>query len=293
MASLVFISHEDLLMDFAKDHDLHNYNIMIASHEISGSLKTASSVSGISQAITYESKYDNIEFVNSLRPTPTIMEYAYSEDKTRFASMYASHLISDEPYLDLCTILDMVVNQGYNIMIVMARYEHAGRIPSCLREFIENEFGIVGYIYEDLLRLSENYGTPVYDKIVKTLPYKVPEEFTGRNFDVITSNFTGELSLDEIKQNLEVQKAIAVGMNTDSADDDSDFKSVFFNRFTEDLKDKVKESLMNKSEEIIKEICRNKQIRISPKYSKEFLVDKILLSMHIDNNRRVEYEYNE
>ena len=293
MGSLLFISHEDLLMDFAKDHDLHKFNIMIASHEISGSLKTASSVSGISQSIVYESKYDNIEFVNSIRPTPTVMEYAYSDNKDQFVSMYNSHLISDEPYLDLCTIVDMIVNQDCNMLIVMARYEHAGRIPAYLKEFIENEFGVVGYIYEDLIRLSENYGTPVYDKIVNTLPYSVPEEFTGRNFEVIISNFTGDLSLDEIKENLEVQKAIAVGMNTDSGDEDSDFKSVFFNRFTEDLKDKVKENLMSKSEDIIKEICRNKKIRISPKYSKEFLVDKILLSMHIDNDRRIEYEYNE
>lgn len=290
MGALMFISFDDLVTDFAKDNDLHQWMIVVASHEIAGSLKMRSSIAGVSTNIQYESKYDNIEFVSSIRPTPSIMEHAYGYDNESFIEMYNSHLLGSEPFMDLCCIVDMIVNQDCKVMIVMASYECAAKIPYFLNQFIEDEFGIHGYLYEDLLRLSKHYDNKtMYEKIVKSMDFPVSEEFTGRNFDVITENFTD--NIDEVKEKLELQKTIAASMVADPGEE-NDITSIFFNRFTEDLQHKLRELLLNRSEKDIKDLCRLRKIRIAPNSSKEYLVDKILHDMKVDVAREVEYEEN-
>lgn len=288
MGALMFISFDDLVTDFAKDQDLHQWMIIIASHEIAGSLKTRSAISGISTGIQYESKYDNIEFVNSLRPTPSTMEHAYSADKDTFIEMYNSHLLGSEPFMDICCIADMIVNSDCKVMIVMASYECAGKIPYFLKNFIEDEFGITGYLYDDLMRLTKSYSNkPLYKKVVDSIGFRVPEEFTGRNFDVILEHYCD--NVEDVKEHLELQKVLAANMVADPGEE-NDLTSIFFNRFTEDLQQKLRELLLKRSESEIKDLCRTKKIRIAPNSTKEFLVDKILHSMKLDIVREVEYE---
>ena len=288
MGALLFIKFEDLITDFAKDHDLHEWMIIIASHEIAGSLKTKTAIAGISTGIQYESKYDNIEFVSSLRPTPSIMEHAYGENKDSFIEMYNSHLLSSEPFMDLCCIVDMIVNSDTKVMVVMSGYEYAARIPYFLNQFIMDEFEIRGYLYDNLLRLSTNYDNKsMYEKIVKNLDFPVPDEFTGRNFDVILENYTD--NIEEVKEKLELQKVIAANMVADPGEE-NDITSIFFNRFTEDLQHKLRELLLKRSDTEIKDLCRTRKIRIAPNATKEFLVDKILHDMKLDVVREVEYE---
>ena len=75
MAALMFIDIETLVTDYAKDHDLAKWEILIVSREIVGTLALRSSSSyGITTDVEFESKYENIEFVPSLRPTPSMLE---------------------------------------------------------------------------------------------------------------------------------------------------------------------------------------------------------------------------
>lgn len=284
--ALVFMSFDDLMIDFAKDHDIHKWFIIIASHEICGSLATRGSVNGVSTAINYESKYDNIEFCNSLRPTPNVMEYACSNDRESFVEMYTSQLINSEPYMDLCALVDMVV-EGYDVIVLFSSYEYAVHIQDVLQEFIADEFGITSFIYDDLKRLSENYGKDIYKKLVDSLPFEVPDTFTGRNFEVIFDMV--ENDTDEIKENLKTQKIIATSL-VSSPGEENDLTSVFFNVFTENLEDKLREVLEAKEEYAIKELCRQKNIRIPPSATKSFLVDKILHAIKKNAAREIEYE---
>lgn len=290
MGALLFISFEELMKDFARDNDLHDWIIIVASHEIGASLKVRSEIAGIGTGIQYESKYDNIEFVNSLRPTASVMEHI-SGNKETFISMYTSQLIGAEPFMDLCCIADMVVNSDCKVMIVMAAYEAAVNIPMFLKEFIEDEFGIRGYVYKDLLRLTEHYSNKsLYKKIVDTSDFPVPEEFTGRNFDVIITNYCD--NYDEVKEKLELQKIVAAGMCA-TPGEENDLTSIFFNKFTESLKEKLTELLLKRSDSDIKDLCRNYKIRIAPNSTKEFLVEKILHAMKVDVARVVEYQQND
>lgn len=274
-------------MEFARYNDLHDYQIIVASHEIVGSLKVRGVVSGVTSGITYQSKYDNIEFVDSLRPTGTAMEQCYAGNKERFIELYESHLNSVEPFVDLCAVVDMIVNSECDLLIVMASYEFAGSIPSYLRNFIKDSFHVQGYIYDELKRLSTYYNDKsVYEKIVKSLPFEVPEEFDGTDFKVLIHNIG---DIDEIKENLEAQKQIAATMAADPGEE-NDIKSIFFNRFTEELEDKVRELLMKRSDDDIKDMCRAKRIRILPGSTKEQLVAKIMKDMRISAKRAVTYE---
>lgn len=288
MGSLMFANFDDLITNFAKDQDLHQWVIIIASHEICGSLKTRTAFTGgVSTGINYESKYDNIEFVNSLRPTASIMEYAYTSNKTQFVELYNNQLISGEAFMDICTIVDMIVNNDCNVIITMSGYECAAKIPEYLRDFIYDQFGVYGYMFADLKRLTEYYNDKTtYEKIVESLSFDVPDEFTGRNYLTIVSNYTDDL--EKTKETLELQKVVAVNM-TSKVGEENDLKSIFFNRFTEDLEDKLKEMLLNRSENDIKDLCRKKHIRIAPGSSKEMLVSKIIHEMKIDTAREVEY----
>lgn len=274
MGSLMFISIEDLIMDFAKDHDLKKYEILIASHDIVGSLKTKSITGGVSTGIEYESKYDNIEFINSIRPTPTVMEFAYgANNQDRYIEMYYNQLIGSEAYVDICCIVDMILNNDCNVLIVTSAFEVSAKVHDILASFFFDEFGINGYIYRDLKRISENYGTDKYEKIVKSTDYEVPETFTGRNFEVITNNVTDDIG--EAKRVLEAQKVIAANMDA-TPGTETDITSVFVNKFTEDLETKMRELLESKDERMIKELCRQKHIRIAPGASKELLIDRIM-----------------
>lgn len=293
MASLLFINFDDLVTEFAKDHDLSKWEILVVSREITGSLKQGSSeYYGIAMAdsIKYESKYDNIEFVDSLRPQPDREGlYSSGEYRRRFIEKYESKLIGNVPFTDACCIIDMIVNENCDVMIVMSQFESEGGIDDILRDFLMEQFGVYGYNYSDLKTIMDNYGKPNFNAIKKNLGVDIPDTFTGKNIEVIIEHFTD--NLDEVKKNLEAQKIIAANIGS-TAGEENDITSVFFNRFTEDLEDKVKEILEKKDIEYIKELCRQKKIRIGHNPSKEFLIDKIMFNMKKDAAREVHYEEN-
>ena len=90
--------------------------------------------------------------------------------------------------------------------------------------------------------------------------------------------------IDDIKKKLEWEKYYDPEFNWNSG--------LFYknNRFTEDLEYKVKELLMSRNDDSVKDICRTKNIRISPSATKESLVTKILHALKLDCARTVEYE---
>ncbi len=287
--SIIMISFDDLVMEFARFNDLANYSILIASREISGSLKTRDMISGIDTGIHYESKYDNIEFVDTLVPPAKAMEYLYdARQRDAFVTMYNSHLLGAEPLSDLCAVVDMAVNEGCDILIVFAAYECSGRIPEYLQIFIEDQFGFKSFVYSDVRKLVTLYedDRKMFDKFVRTLEIEVPDEFDGHNFECVIRNYG---DINEIQDKLRAQEEVAAMINK-SPGENEDIKSVFYNRFTESLEDKVIELLLNRSDDDIKDMCRARNIRIVPGSSKEMLVDKILHDMRLSSQRRVEYE---
>jgi len=283
----MFISFDDLIMKFARYNDLANYFILIASHELNGSIKQKSTIASISTGIDYESKYDNIEFVSSLRPPASAMEYCYAGKRDMFIELYNSHLLSAEPMNDLCAIVDMAINSHCDVLIVNAAYEYAGQIPNYLQMFILDQFDFQSYLFTDLEKLSTTFDDKAaYKKVVKSLDIDIPEEFDGKDFNIILRNVG---NIDKIHERLELQKGIVATMMAEPGTE-NDFTTMFWNRFTESLEDKVRDLLMKRSENDIKDLCRAKTVRITPGSTKEQLVDKILHELKLTAQRIVEYE---
>lgn len=288
--SLLLISFDDLIMKFAKGNDLANYSILIASHEISGSLHIKTSlrqIRGVANGIKYQSKYDNIEFVDSLRPTATNMEYCYA-DQNKFADLYRSQLLDIEPLRDLCAIVDMIVNNNCDVIIVMAAYETAGNVLEHLQMFIQDEFFLRGYTFKELERLSSSFhNKELYQKVLKSINFEVPEDFDGEDFEVILKNYGDR---QKIIDQLEVQKNIVTQMLAGIGEDPEALENIYYNRITEQMEDALRETLLRRSLEDLKEMCRMKKIRIGLNATPEQLVEKILSSMKLTSKRIVEYE---
>lgn len=306
MGSLLFMTIEDMMTDFARDHDLHDFSIMVTSSMITASLKPrTASLSYVATGITYESKYDNIEFTLEIKPSAHLESLLYGnmygtsnrnnqrKQIDAFVDGYNSQLIESEPYLTCCAIADMIINSDANVIILMtdSDVKEMPVFPETLNNFMEDEFHIFGYDYKELLKISKafNDGKDEYDKMLKYLSYDVPEEFNGRNFEVIYNNSI-DGDIDVVKKELEAKKIVAANLNAKPGRE-NDINSIFFNKFTEDLEEKLRELLLSKENEVLRNICRNRGVRVSPKSTKEFLVDKILHSMKIDS-ARVEYERN-
>lgn len=284
--SLVLITFDDLLMKFAKNNDLGEYEIIVASHEIAGSLTLRQSIAGMPTASQYESKYDNIEFVPSLRPCVSAMEHAFGQSKESYIEIYNSQLLDVEPLTDLCCIIDMIVNQGIDCLLVVSQYEQAARMFDYLGAFIKDMFLLESYQFTDLDNLVETYGTPLYEKTRVSVPFDVPDKFDGIHLDCIVKNI-GDVSA--IKEKLELEKTIAASMQARPGEEES-FKDLFFNRFTETLEDKVREQLQKRTMDDIKDICRDRGLRISPSATKEMLIDNIIHSIKLYTAKCVDYE---
>lgn len=273
-------------MKFARNNDLGKYEIIVSSHELAGSLRLQNSIRDVSQAVDYESRYENIEFVPSIRPTTQAMEHAFNPaSRETFISLYNSHLLGVEPLTDLCCIIDMVITHGCDVLIVVAAYEAAAHVFEYLQVFIKDEFLFQSYIFSDLEKLVELYGTPVYDKLVKSLDFTVPAEFDGTNLDIIVQNIG---DVDKIKEKLDLEKGVVAAMSA-TINMEETFGEIFFNRFTETMEDKVKEALHKRTFDEIKDICRSKEIRIAPLSTKETLINDIIHDMRLDSVRSVTY----
>lgn len=284
--SLVLITFDDLLMKFAKTNDLGEYEIIVASHEIAGSLTLRQSIAGMPTASQYESKYDNIEFVPSLRPCVSAMEHAFGQSRETYIEIYNSQLLDVEPLTDLCCIIDMIVNQGIDCLLVVSQYEQAARMFDYLGAFIKDMFLLESYQFTDLDALVETYGTPLYEKTRVSVPFDVPDKFDGIHLDCIVKNI-GDVSA--IKEKLELEKTIAASMQARPGEEES-FKDLFFNRFTETLEDKVREQLQKRTMDDVKNICRDRGLRISPSATKEMLIDNIIHSIKLYTAKCVDYE---
>lgn len=285
--SLLLIDFDDLMMKFARRNDLADFSILIASSDIIGS-KCMRATNKDYGTYEYKSKYDNIEFVDTIRPTSRIMSFC-EPDNLHFAEAYEQQLLDAEPFNDICAIVDMVVNQGCNVIIVMAAYEVMGNTLGLLQLFLEEQFYLRAYTFDSLERLALTFDNkPLYRKVVASLDFPVPEEFDGSDFTCILQNIGDR---KKIKEQLEFQKGIAAELRANANDDEDALINIYFNRFTESLEDKVREALLKRDIEAIKEICRTRKIRIGINATKESLVDRILQSMRLTSNRIIRYEH--
>ena len=238
MASLLFITINDLFMDYLKNNkvDMESTNIIIASRDIETDIRRNTRT-----GTEYESKYKNIDFAIELSPTPSVLEMYTGSSSAMYIESYREQLANTTVIQkDLCAIVDMIVNESFDIIIVCSISEMNMQYFYILRDYIDEVFRLHGYIYGELKENETldvtDFGNP--DEIRTMLAYQL------KTLELIDENI-GE----------------------------------FFNKFKDDLADKYKNVLLSKTVEQLVELGRQKGIHVNKYKPKEVIVDHILKKM--------------
>ena len=233
----IYMTTEEFFTEYVKNNNLEKTQIIIVSRDVVSDIQTNDKFT----KIAYDSKYDNIDFVATLLPTPQSMEYAYGDDKTRFFEIYEGHLLSDDVFNDIICIVDMVVNDGIDIVILSSKAEFKSRFPYAIKDFVYDKFGLI-------IRLSE----------------ELADAESEEEYNNLISNIG---DVDEIKSLVDYYKAELT--ENKSVDE-------FVNRFMEDAPIKYRRILLTKTPEYVINLGKEKGLHLSRRKSLEELVDAVV-----------------
>ena len=238
MASLLFITINDLFMDYLKNNkvDMNKTDIIVASRDIVTDIRRYNRI-----GTDYESKYKNIDFAIELSPNPNVLEMYTGSTSSMYIESYRDQLSGTTvAQKDLCAIVDMIVNDDFDVILVCSKSEMNMQYFYIMRDYIDEVFRLRGYIYDELKEddsLDLNtIGNP--DEIKAMLAYQL------KTLELIDENI-GE----------------------------------FFNKFKDDLADKYQKVLLSKTVDELVDIGRSKGIYVNKYKPKEVIVDHILKKM--------------
>lgn len=234
----LYMTVEEFFTEYVKNNDLEMTQILVISRDVTADIKTKENYNYIS----YSSKYDNIDFIPELLPTPASLEFAYGDNKERFYEHYDGHLRDEKAITTLVCIADMVVSDGIDVILLSSKADFASGFPYFLKDFIFEILGLKVRLSEELIDADSE------------------EEYENLISDI------GDI--DDIKTLIEVNKRELIEDKTSTEN--------FFNRFMEDAPTKYRKILMTKEVDQIISLGKEKGLRMSRRRPKEELVDMIV-----------------
>ena len=213
---------------------LEDYEIIIVSKDIVSDIRRR--VSDIDQ---YESRYKYVDFAVNLYPNNGVLEYLWGSTKEQFATMYAAQLGKTDQMRDLCSIVDLVVNEGKNAIILCSNAEYKTEFFEYMKDFVYSSFGLQMTSYDEYIE----------------------------NHDAVKD--IGDIG--KIRELLKFQL-----VNNDIIDETID---VFVNRYAEDLIGEYKNILMSKTTNQLIEIGKKYDVYVNKLRPKEYNVENILQAM--------------
>lgn len=218
------------------DFELKDSFILICSRDIITETVRRNS-NGFDYSNEYQSKYKNVEFISSLLPTATQMEFIGCGNRDDFIDKYTERLYNEPQMRDIISICDVVANRNIPVFIVTSSMDmRTCMFPYILQDFMKTEMGLKAYTMEDLEDGD-------FDKI----------------FDI------GDV--ETIKSNIESHKDMIL-KNTD--------KEYFFNSLVDDMEKAYKDILSTKSMEELKGIAEERCVFISRRDDKDRVIEKII-----------------
>lgn len=185
----------------------------------------------------FQSRYENVEFLMTLVPKPSLMEYIGTTGTDQFMLEYYKMLEAKAPMSDMISICDCVVNRGIPVfMVASASDMNMIKYPKMLRDFIRDEFGLNGYTMDDIERKSIDI---VYD--------------IG--------------NVDEIKKSIDAHIDLYLKQY------DIEY---FFNTLTDDMENAYREILSKYSETELRALAKERKVLVSRRYTKDEIIEKII-----------------
>ena len=236
--SLQYMMVDDFYTEYLKrnyDH-LDKLEVIIVSKDIISDQKTM-----VNSKSVYHSRYKNVDFAMDIFPNPSVEEYLYGATLEAFGQKYKTQLEGVEQMTTLCSIVDLVINEGYDIVLICSRVEMKMNYFHYMKEYIFENFGVIMNDYSEQLMNDDDsyvhdYGD--FEKARKLLQFQ-----------------------------LEHTKLIDETLGT------------FFNKFTSDMAKEYREILMTKSVDELFVIGTKRGIHVNRHKPKDYIVDHILAKM--------------
>lgn len=130
------------------DFKLGDCFILVISRDITSSVGMGSRTA--SQTSDFQSKYSNVEFLTTLIPSPDLVEYIQTLGADQFIDTYVKQLQARYPMGDILSIVDSVVNRNIPCFMLCSSADFAQYYPVVLRDYIRDEFGLIGYTVDDI-----------------------------------------------------------------------------------------------------------------------------------------------
>lgn len=240
---LMFVSVKEMFTDILKWNNDGTFpfipketHFLVCSRDICTDMVKNNSSYGMGVSNVYQSKYCNVDFLMSLLPTPQMMEFATTSNFDEFAVDYLERLSGEYPMTDIISICDIVVNRKRPVFIICSRMDFEYQYPYILRDFIDNEFGLHGYMLD---------------------------EISVDNIEQVC----------QIGDEDAISKSIQEHINTLLLQTDKDY---FINELAEDMEKAYRKMLENRTEEELKKIANEYNLFVSRKDDKERIIDKII-----------------
>lgn len=209
--------------------------ILICSRDL-----TTDVVRTAGDANDFQSKYSNVEFVSTLLPDVSMMEYATTSGMDTFFELYVNKLYEPSRMKDVISICDVVAKRDIPIFMLVTSMDMRTQYPIILVDFIKEEFGLQGYTFEDL-----------DGKDISETVYQI-----GNKSDIVK----------------------AIDDHVDKLLKETD-KEYFLNSLVDDVEQVYREVLESKSVEELKEMAGAKMVFISRRDDKKRIIDKLIRSI--------------
>lgn len=244
MGKIYYMTIEDFLTKYLKNHTLFDSIALIISNDITASIKTngnnfsVTNMSGFIEKDKTYSLYDNIEFIPPLaiRNDELLL---HSEFHERFLDDLYNRYMNKSCIEEFCCMVDLAVNDDMNVVLISSFYEYCTGFFEVIVGVIEELFGAHVCNYNKFLEKRD------------------------------TDNITDDIgNVEEINEKL--KNVIKTKLNIPIKSIDG-----FFNWLSDDLLEKYSETLNSKSVSELSKMCKANGIRVRVNTPKEELINKL------------------
>ena len=231
----MFGTVDEFFSEYLRYHTIENFVILITGREIISDHKDRYGLRGV-----YKSIYKDVIFAPKIAPNPAVEESFWGSSNTsQFGELYKSQLSTKEVFIDVCAIVDLVVNKDKNVILLCSNREGKMEFFEYLREFIMENFKLYMVSTKEVIldpELLTNYGNK--EEIKNMLLFQI-------QYRNIADKTFGE----------------------------------FINTYVDDAAERFKEILMKKSIDELAEIGKTYQIHINKYKPKDLIVERILTKL--------------
>lgn len=212
--SLYYMTVNEFFSEFMKSKlmkDPSNFEVIVISKDIIADQRYTKYNNTM-----YESRYDNINFALDLFPNMQVLEYLYGASLDDFALRYKTQLSYNDQMKTLCSIVDLVVNDGIDVIMVCSNIEMKMNYMDILADYMYDSFGIIANNYKESKGSTDEFDYGDWAKIKLALKFHIENlGFVDDTVNEFFNTFVKDMA-DEYRQLLmkkSIDELFVIGTN--------------------------------------------------------------------------------